>query len=92
MITLVANTVTLLISKKNVDRFIRITTDSTTFTRLAYSPDVLEMSTGGFSFTLADNIVVYLPANEQIYAVSTGAPNLGLASTKIIDVAITLMT
>ncbi len=92
MITLVASTVTLLISKKNIDRYIRITSDSITPTRIAYTPDILEMAQGGFSFSLADNIVVYLPANEQIYAISTGTPNLGLATTKIIDVAITLMT
>lgn len=79
MITLVASTVTKLISPVNYERYIRITSDSTTLTRIAYDSNKLDVASGGFSFTVADNIVVHLPVNSSIYAISSGTPNLGIA-------------
>ncbi len=79
MITLVANTITLLVKKQTRNRYIKINSDSTTFTRIGKTPTSIEMAGHGFGFTAYDEIVVYLPAGEEIHGVSTGTPNISFA-------------
>ncbi len=76
MITLVANTATLIVKKAKVPRYIRISSDSTTVTRLAYTDNALEMASGGYGFTAYQDVVVKVDAGQEVWAKTTGTPNI----------------
>lgn len=76
MITLVASTVTTIISQENRDRVIRLFSDSTTLARISQNPDNLEVSTGGHILTAYQSLLIELPAGQDLLAVSAGTPNL----------------
>lgn len=79
MITLVANTVKKLLAKKAEGRFFRVMSDSTTVTRIAVDQVVLEDATGGFGITAYESVIVEVRNNEELFAVSTGTPNISIA-------------
>jgi len=83
MITLVANTITIIVPKANRLRHFVITSDSTTFTRLGKTKESVEMSTQGFSFTVANTLTVRVEAGEEIFAVSAGTPKIGISEVTI---------
>lgn len=79
MITLVANTVTKLLKGENRLRYFKISSDSTTVTRLGLSTNSIEMSDGGYAITAYESVVVALKPMEEIFAVSTGTPKISIA-------------
>lgn len=78
MITLVANTTTKLLKGESRLRYIKVASDSTTNTRLGYSSN-LEMAGLGYAITSAESIIVELQPKVELFAQSTGTPNLSLA-------------
>lgn len=78
MITLVADTTTKLLKGEQRLRYIKVASDSTTNTRLGYSSN-LEMAGLGYAITNAESIVVELQPNVELFARSTGTPNLSVA-------------
>lgn len=79
MITLVADIITKLLKAESRLRYIKVSSDSTTITRLGYTESNIEMSNGGFAFTVYENVVIVLKPNVELFAVSTGTPNLSIA-------------
>lgn len=79
MIALVANTVTLLVKQEKRNRHIKLNSDSTTLTRIGKTPTSIEMANNGFGFTAYDEILVYLPAGDELHGVSTATPNISWA-------------
>ncbi len=58
---------------------VKVSSDSTTVTRLGYTSTALEMSSGGFAFTVYENVVIVLKPNIELFAVSAGTPNISIA-------------
>ncbi len=83
MITLVASTATLIVKKADHQRHIRISSDSTTVTRLALTNNALEMATGGYGFTAYQDVIVQLEAGQEVWAKSTGTPNISAAEVEL---------
>lgn len=79
MITLAANTVTKLLKKSDKIRYFRIMSDSTTVTRIATDQVVLEDSIGGFGITAYESVIVEVKEDEELFAKSTGTPNISIA-------------
>jgi hypothetical protein len=80
MITLVANTVKKLLKSSNVPRMIRISSDSTTVTRIDTDQGALEApGIGGYGITAYESVLVELPEGKELFAVSTGTPNISLS-------------
>jgi len=79
MITLVANTTTKLLKGEPRLRYIKVASDSTTNTRLANKDTGLEMASLGYAITNAESVIVELPPNVELFARSTGTPNLSWA-------------
>lgn len=76
MISLSANTVTLVYAAKR-DVVVTIISDSSTVSRIAKKISTLsESSTAGYGLTCNTPLQVRLRAYEEIYAVSTGTPNV----------------
>ncbi|MDD5614884.1 MAG: hypothetical protein PHH85_01630 [Candidatus Methanoperedens sp.] len=83
MKALAANTATLIISKVNVDRIVTITSDQTTACRLSLSKvDLQTDQTFGFSFSSVSPLNIFLPAGQELFAISTGTPNISWAPIK----------
>jgi hypothetical protein len=83
MITLVANTATLIVKKANHQRYIRISSDSTTVTRLALTDNALQMASGGYGFTAYQDVIVELEAGQEIWAKTAGTPNISAAEVTL---------
>ncbi len=80
MIALVANTVTKLVAGSKERRFFRMMSDSTTVTRLSLDQGLLEApGTGGFGLTAYESLIIDLSPGKEIFAVSTGTPNISFA-------------
>lgn len=78
MIPLAASTKTKLLKAENRTRLIRIFSDSTTATRLSMHPDRLD-GDGGHLLTIYESVVIELPANQELFAISSGTPNISWA-------------
>ena len=82
MITLVASTITKLIKADNTRlRYYRISSDSTTATRLGATNASLAQTTGGFTIFKGVDVTIVLKIGEELFAVSTGTPNLSIAES-----------
>lgn len=82
MIPLVANTVAQLIKPEKRNRYLKISSDSTTLTRIGKTEVSIETGNGGFGITAYESVVVLLPFDEALFAVSTGTPNISIAEVK----------
>ncbi len=81
MITLSANTTTKIVTKENRERILNIISDSTTVTRLSMNKRILDEVAGtGFGITSSNGaLYILLPAGQEIYAISTGTPDISVA-------------
>jgi hypothetical protein len=76
MITLTADTATLLFSTKTPVTLC-VVSDSATVTRLSQNKAALDDSTThGFGLTCYDKVIVHMAANSSLYAKSAGTPNI----------------
>lgn len=78
MITLVANTITSVLGAINKPRYVQVTSDSTTITRIGATEAVLDSSTGGIGLTAYFPVNIYVPPMQKLYVVSTGTPNISV--------------
>jgi len=78
MLPLTASTVTLLIGSVPVDRVLMISSDSATVTRISYEKVGLEVGNTGFGITVYTNLNVFVPAMKQVWAYTSGTPNIGI--------------
>lgn len=88
MITLVAATITKIVQELPRDRIIRISSDSTTITRIARERDVLEQTTGGYGLTAYESLVVSLKSGQEVFAVHAATPNISVVEVNTFDEAI----
>jgi hypothetical protein len=79
MITLVASTITKLLKAEKRPRLIRLSSDSTTVTRIGKNNNILEGSASGHGLTAYESILIELPPDEELFAVSSGTPNISWA-------------
>ena len=77
MITLSANTSAMIVSKTERNRYYIVGSDSTTITRLSGSQYAIdESTTAGTGITCYYPRIVAVPANSELWAVSTGTPTI----------------
>lgn len=77
MITLTADTVKSVYTARE-DVIIVVSSDSTTVTRLSKNMESLETAGGGQGLTAYNPLKVRLRAKEELFAISTGTPNLSV--------------
>lgn len=83
MITLVASTITKLLKSESRPRLIRLFSDSTTVTRIGKNNSILEGDASGQMLTAYESILIELPPDEELFAVSSGTPNISWAEVGI---------